>query len=30
MWDALDALIALEKFGTVTEAATRCGSPSPR
>lgn len=23
MWDALDALIALEKFGTVTEAATR-------
>ena len=23
MWDAIDALIALEKFGTVTEAATR-------
>ena len=23
MWDGIDALIALEKFGTVTEAATR-------
>jgi len=29
MWDALDALIALEKFGTLTEAATRLRLTQP-